>query len=318
MAKSSGFMIMQNRTQAQFQDWIQQFEAALAGGGLVQTLDTGQINSATVAVPTVANQFMGYQIWRLNDTIQAERPVFIKIEYGSGVNQFAGNVRVTVGTSTNGAGVLGGMATGAPTMQMSPQLVETQAQPWYSYGDLSSFSMAFGTSRADLGWRPSFFTIERTRDTTGVPNSDGWVFFTTQGFGWNTGSASYGDTNCYLGSYTTNQIHSQICLPVAHPGMFGYWDGTGQVGNDLNIFPLLVSTPKPQGQMLNALAVYANAMPGQSTVPIVVSGASRTYLALGTQFYAECIPGPYAPPSQGSVIYGANSGGVTSVLMRWE
>jgi hypothetical protein len=67
---------------ATFRAWGSGIAAQIAAMGLVQTSDTGQINWVTVARPAL-NTIAGYEIWRFNDALQATKPVFIRIDYGT-------------------------------------------------------------------------------------------------------------------------------------------------------------------------------------------------------------------------------------------
>lgn len=93
---------------AELRSWGSAVSAQLAACGLVQTADTGQINWATVTKPAAGATPAGYEIWRFNDALQATKPVFIKVEYGTGGAATFCAMWLTVGTGTNGAGTLSG------------------------------------------------------------------------------------------------------------------------------------------------------------------------------------------------------------------
>ena len=103
---------------ATFRTWGSGIAAQFAAVGLVQTADTGQINWTTVARPGVGS-YGGYEIWRFNDSFQATAPVFIKLEYGVGTAADRPALRITVCTSTNGAGTPAGRS--ARRSQSSPK-----------------------------------------------------------------------------------------------------------------------------------------------------------------------------------------------------
>jgi hypothetical protein len=69
---------------ATFRVWGSGLAAQIAAMGLVQTSDTGQINWATVTRPAIG-ALAGYEMWRFNDALQATKPVFIRLDYGSPV-----------------------------------------------------------------------------------------------------------------------------------------------------------------------------------------------------------------------------------------
>src|SRR4051812_43985318 len=70
---------------ALFRSWGSGLSAQFAAMGLVKTADTGQIDWSTITTPVASSQKMGYEIWRFNDALQATKPVFIRIDFGSSI-----------------------------------------------------------------------------------------------------------------------------------------------------------------------------------------------------------------------------------------
>jgi hypothetical protein len=98
-----------NSTLANYLAWAKGIADALKTlPGLAQSADTGQINWASVAAVPGVNAYSGYEIYRLNDSLDATAPVFIKIEYGTGASVNQPALRISVSTATNGAGTLTG------------------------------------------------------------------------------------------------------------------------------------------------------------------------------------------------------------------
>lgn len=158
-------------TDADFRNWIDGLRAQFTACGLVQTADTGQVNSATVTKPAAINTFQGYDIWRFADALQATKPVFIKIEYGSAGATDRPSLAFTVGTGTNGAGTLTG--------QVGTRTVERPNTSKAAGGTLNSYCSG-STSRLSLvtnldSANSSFFMaalIERPRNSAGVEQGD--------------------------------------------------------------------------------------------------------------------------------------------------
>jgi len=105
MATLSTAVVCDNSSLANFKSWAQTISNFFTTAGWVQSSDTGQVNWSTIAaVP--ASTFV-YEIWKPNDGLQN---FFFKVEYG-----FSGTVvqtRISIGTSTNGAGTLSGFIAG--------------------------------------------------------------------------------------------------------------------------------------------------------------------------------------------------------------
>lgn len=110
MAFSEATTAILQTTDAEFRVWCQAVHDKLSAAGCVQTSDTGQINLSTVTVPATST-FAGYEIWRFNDADQSTVPVFFKIEYGKGSTATRIQIKVTVGTGSDGAGGISNAST---------------------------------------------------------------------------------------------------------------------------------------------------------------------------------------------------------------
>ena len=319
MSTYTASAILQNASTTQFRAWGSLISTGLSSIGMVQTTDTGQINWSTVTVPGNAT-YAGYEIWRFADTLQATKPVFVKVEYGTYTTStgVASSIRISVSNATNGAGVLNGTVT-STTYVIQSQYVEvsTVVKPFYFCGDLSSMVFTMPTSTDAGGFRPSLFMVERSRNGDGTPNGDGIMFSMMQGYGWKDGT-SYGDSYTQVLSFLTVAAGNSLrYLPIACPGAFGYWDTSGLDGNTANYFPYLAYTPKVEAQALSLLGCYAYAQPQLVTVSTLVNGASHTYLSLGSQCYASPEPGPAGSGANSVSGYGTNVQ-TCSLLMRYE
>lgn len=318
MSTSAVNVLFQSQTSAVlFRAWSQVLHDGLIAVGLVQTADTGQINLTTVALPG-APSYAGYEIYRFADTLQATKPVFIKIEYGVPSSAVGGVFRVSVGTATNGAGTLTGLLSTTATITGQWSVTDTASQPAYFFGDTSSVAVAWPSSNASAGWRPSMFMVERTRNSDGTPNGDAVVMAVVQGYGYGGAATAFGDTFAAVLSYLNNSVGTRNSLPISSPGHVGYWDSAGSTsGLDNNLFPFLVITPKQEAQMLSVLGCYSYTLAGQQTAQVTALGATHTYLSLGLQHYASVIPGPAQAHSVSGSGYGVNNL-VQSVFMRYE
>lgn len=96
-----------NSTDALFRAWCVFLRDAILTG-LVQTADTGQMDFTTVVAPVAANTKKGYIIVRMNDSLQATKPVYVRIDFGSGSAANLPGVWLTIGTGSDGAGTISG------------------------------------------------------------------------------------------------------------------------------------------------------------------------------------------------------------------
>lgn len=324
MSTANPLVLWDNRTTANFRAWAQAIHDSLIAVGLVQTADTGQVTISTMALPTGSPTFVGYEIYRFNDALQATKPVFLKIEYGAGsANVVQGSFRVSISNATNGAGTLNGtLVSTAKTLNGQIAIVDTAPQPSFFCGDTSSMVFAWPTSNATGGFRPSLVMVERTRNADGTANGDAVVLATVQGYGYGSGAGSYGDSSAQVLSYLNNTVGAAYrWLPISSPNVFGYWDAAGSVGTDINLFPFLVASPKPEAQMLSVLGCYAAAFTPEVPISVIVNGGSHTYLSLGGQMYATTLILPSTVDWQTAANSGLGYGGntyVCSLVMRYE
>lgn len=229
MSTDNATITFDSSTDALFRVWGLRISQALATCGMVQTADTGQINWTTITrtISSTGESVQGYEMWRFNDSLQATKPVFMKIEYGIAINGYGGTnnmphqpvLFVTVGTVTNGAGTLTGTTVSPRTRlsgnsgaanagsgnTISTNHTPSSSSPCYFSGDGSSLQMALGiTSAAQSTWTvatsgtgvplqfsyssfPAFLGLERTRDAAGAPTGDGVVHVITC---WNPAAAT--------------------------------------------------------------------------------------------------------------------------------
>src|SRR5580765_2177935 len=89
-------------TDAIFRAWAQFIEDTFVttGGWLVST-ETGNTLPANLAHPTSTNQKKGFRVYKMNDSLQATYPIFIRIDYGSGNNGPNPGIWVTIGTGSD-------------------------------------------------------------------------------------------------------------------------------------------------------------------------------------------------------------------------
>lgn len=130
--------------------------------GLVATADTGQIDLTTAAKPSAANASAGAKMYRFSDALQATKPVFIRVEYGtaSGTSGTFG-LWMTVGYSTDGANNINSVNSGR--LQVSPGSTGGQGGLTH-YGSGANNRLAWFTTGA--GGTAGMF-VERAKDANG-------------------------------------------------------------------------------------------------------------------------------------------------------
>lgn len=271
-------------------------------GALTQTADTGQIDLVAGTFTPTINTSGGYEIFYLNDSLHATKPVYVKIEYGWGNADTANpQVWLTIGSGSNGSGTLTGnlssrraalagqgTAWGSSTVHMcyANGATADSAVVWAGWWGGASYAGTLGGG---------LFIIERSRDADGTPNANG-VYITTAGCG--EGGTT---TDClrFTPSGLTHAATSRtgLLLPT--------WSNiagstTGIVGADTYFCPVYTGA---YGQSLGAPSKYLlgyNAGDVSRGVQQSVSlyGVSKTYLCGGanwSQFDLTAASSGWAP-----------------------
>ena len=160
---------------AQREAWLNGVRDALLGVGLVQTLDTGQLDPSTVgttpAWPGGTNAEFGYIMFRFNDAAQATDPVFIRVSFRRGNNTGITYVALTAGQGTDGAGTL----TGGVSSHLNMYSSSGAATAISNYASFIDGHLFFGWGRGatSVYTFTNWFSIERTRDNTYTLDAQG-------------------------------------------------------------------------------------------------------------------------------------------------
>lgn len=283
MSNTTFSTICRSNTDAEFRTWGSAISTALQANGLVKTADTGQINWATVT-RAAANADAGYEVYRLDDTLQATVPVFVKFYYGAHTSDAAvPRVRFEVGASSNGAGALGGLGSGTVTTLNANYGggYDTTSRNSFVSGDGSGVAMVLWPEGNAPGsppqWMRCLFTIDRTRNTDGTPNSSGLIV--TYGL---TPTPSTAIHNRVANTVTT-VAYAMCWIPFPIGGGASFIDGSTNV----RAFPHLVALPTVDGvQFSKMLLSYAIADLGFGATQAMAGalGATRTYKAIGSNY----------------------------------
>jgi len=257
-----------------------QISAAIASAGMVKTTDTGQINWAT-ATWASGSQTWGYEIWRFNDSLQATKPVFIKIVYSQLSSPLMLYMAAQIGTGTDGAGNLTSMAgTGVSVTALADACRGgTSANPatidqFYVYGDGSSLVLSSHPGRmvaGSAGYGGLLF-VERVRHTDGTPLGDGVCCFWMSGYNASTTSQVVLMHNVYpqAGGINAGWFPAQSPQP-----------SSGIPGADMFTVPWFTGfTPRLGAPSQMVVGFCRNDMTVGNTFTCNHYGASRTFVAL--------------------------------------
>jgi hypothetical protein len=247
---------------------VQALAAALFGnlsaGGMLQAADTGQTASGSFAAATGANQSLGYQIWRFNDTLQATAPVFVKFELGSGASAGYPSIWITIGTGSDGAGAITGVI--LSRTQFTGTGVNT-AYTCYFSSATNRFGFWLTAGALSAGYA-LHIGLERSKASTGADSADGIIIKAI------TASTQY---HQYL-PFSRNARAAQTYASIPAGGAMGSLAFGTAVGLE-PVYPL--DTTGTQFPGLNLLAYYSTDLTPLNPISTTIYGVAHTYLPLG-------------------------------------
>jgi hypothetical protein len=248
------------------------FEQALTAAGWVQTSDTGQTAAASLAGTSATNTAVGYQIWRMNDALQATNPVFMKIEFGTGAVTSGVGIWITIGTGSNGSGTL----TGHVSSRNLYYANATSASLFPCFASGSTSRISFLMCLTYLTPNVTFaFGVERSKDAS-LEDTGAGVMIQGTSTGYSAGSWQYLP---FVGSIRLPQVSP--CCPV-----FGSGAQTSlALGNQVGVLPILpYAVTGPVNPGFNFMAYWTLDTAPKNALPVVIKGAMHTYITLGLPF----------------------------------
>jgi len=167
MATSQQFLVCDSSTLANFKQWAQAISGFFTTAGWSQAADTGQVNWGTIVSVPGSGAYV-YEVWQPNDGLTT---FYLKVEYGNTSGTNSPGLRLTISSSTNGAGTATGLIIGpikAATSATTPPSTSTQYE--------CNFSGAAGRM-CIMMWRNTpnsnqqVFTVERALNVSGAYQS---------------------------------------------------------------------------------------------------------------------------------------------------
>jgi Predicted exporters of the RND superfamily len=264
-------------TDVGYRAWVAELHTYLAAVGLVQTSDTGQINTATVT--RTINVSTGYSIWRFSDS-----SLYLKFTWGNawGPAIAIPAIGIQVGTGSNGSGTLTGQTSTLATSQVAA-LPDSTAVPYTTYLSHTSnfFCLVWKMNSVSAAYPLSVIVVGKSVDGTGAATVTGFgvaTLGTTSGA--NPNSAVAGGTLVFQSvriastAATYNSLTQSYCLIPGQPT--SSFDGS-------NIAAFLCWMQTPDVAPFPWMFAYCNVdLPKLNSVTATLVGSSsHTYLLLG-------------------------------------
>lgn len=272
---------------------------------LTKTADSGQISTFNqTPVATVRD----YEVFRFSDSLQATAPIFIKVNWAMDPTTYT-FMNVTVGTSTNGAGTLGGVSVGPLALfGYNPTSGATRYVYASSDGSQLVFVSNLQAQAATSGDQLSAIVIERTRDADGTPNASGYMIYHWKSLGegpavgFNSYQATYGRFN----DINAQQPGIAYDYGVMVPNIANVTSGLS--GTTAYAFPVYGYITQITGASKALMLGFANDFPKETVVGLTHYGTTMNFLPL---------------PQVGAVVPYMSTATATaqrtmSPLLRWE
>ena len=275
---------------------------------LTKTGDTGQVNWATVSTePNMA--YRDYEIFALGGPLQATAPIFLRFDYVGGTGGGASGVSLTVGTTTDGAGNLGGLLVARTLFQNHVLATSANQWCWAASDQASYFTFLYALDPAATGTDGvGMAVIERTRDPDGTATAAGFHAWRWQ--------ASAVATTVPLGGWSktfgagSQPAAADFNYNVMTPDLFNLSSGA-VAGGIFYAFPAHTYTPPftMKGASKALMFSFPVDFPRGVATPITHYGEAMTFLPL-----ADALT-PYVPVVNGS---GTGTSKLMSALIRWD
>jgi hypothetical protein len=294
-------LIPDNSTDAKFIAWAQFIEDTLVTtGGWTLSTETGETPPASLLHPTVANTKKGFRIYKMSDALQATAPVFMRVDYGGANGPNVPGIWITIGTGSNGAGVITGILYNGGASS-TPNVA---SQTFIASGAFNSYGSA-GSNRASIAMFVStaqayhfVFTIERSKDTAGNDTADGLMMVYREGPQSATSMTHTRYMTMIPGTQPTAELGLSYVLTRQNPSeTFGGDIGVGVISH----FKGLAQQPGVNFLIMNSVDASA-----ESTVTVTMYTVTRTYIHLNALSVNKALAG--------SVVVDANA----RCLLRYD
>jgi len=270
---------LQHTNATDFRLWGKNFSDALSTSGLVQTADTGQIDWGTVPFPASGGTG-GYEMYAFTSAMQATRPYFLKVEYGTSWG-YANRPRlsITVCTKTDGAGGVVGLYCGAESVNNRSILIPNASETFISHSADDQIAILWGVRSASSYPNACMgVLIGRPVDDAGLVVSDGlYLAFTEANSGASWNWAQFIQVPTLVQAVSNCSAGCQVI-----PGFVA----TTSRGLEIQTFRHFFSAGRPRNVPVCVSYLDAEMPPNSEFDLAVIPGVSRHYLALGGAAWA--------------------------------
>ena len=289
--------LMSCSSTANLQSWVGPILQLLSDAGWIRTSDTGQTELADMPAAAAADTVCGYQIWRMNDPLQATAPVFVKFEFGSGGGVGNYSIWVTVGTGSDGAGNITGIIQPQTRACYSATGSVTTALNFLGSGGNNRL-VFFARSYVNVNsyYLRLNFSIERTHDANGSDTSSGVMILVNGG---GSASAVFGSMGLFrVATFTGSQPATSTNIGAYVPsGTTWAYDG-----NYVGVCPVSFFIGGPTNPSKNLIVYLDSDMSPLVPVAIPCYGTDLNFMPIGSSLLSTV----------------ASSNANSSLMIRWD
>lgn len=260
----------------------------------VKVTQAGEINWTTVSKPATSGASAGFEVYRLNDSLQATVPIFFKIEYGA---YAGGTIRpcmwMTVGKGADGSGTITSELFSRSVIAGGNNIWTASAKDSYlGNGDGSCLVLSMWPS--DTGSQAGagqVLVLERSRDDNGNPTGVG-VFWSR------TVDGNYHAVEVIDYTTMTKSSTPFSCIPIPYQTSSGVGLSNG------------VNTPVFTGSCLTVQR--------EAWVPTTLLGVARADFGVGVVATAIYSSVDYLALGAAASYSDMAKQQYSSVLIRWD
>jgi hypothetical protein len=178
MTTASWSTRVRHDSDAVYQEWRDEVitKLGLMVTGTVLAADETNITPGAGAKPGT-NTEQGYAVYHISDSLHGTAPIYLRFGFGTGSSTNVPRMQLTMGTSTNGSGVLGGtcLSTIGTFVSSNNQTGDTARQSYIcAKAGFFGFGWKFDTTQGGVGGE-GFCMVCRTCDSDGVPTVTGAI-----------------------------------------------------------------------------------------------------------------------------------------------
>lgn len=273
MATVSSSSRLRHDSLAAFIEWRDEFVSLLNSLSAKLTADETNITPGAGSIPG-ANSEGGYAVYHLNDSLHATAPVYIRFAFGSGSGANPA-VWATVGTSTNGSGVLGGTAlTVVSRCNANATATSDTARETYMSANDGFFGMNW---KIGAGVAESSLFVCRTVDPDGDITDAGAHVWCGGG-----GSNSCNKSQALRFASPAAAYTAQTATGSAMLGFIPTAQASSLVGSDIQAAVAMTAVPRATPLVGVCGVLEAEVPVGTTFTGALVGSAVRTYVGLST------------------------------------